>query len=188
MTNSRTKLVRNRKDRMLARISLAMSVFSMASPHVIADEGDEGQGERQDVKEGEPGRVEQGPFGEDLGEGPRRIDESRVLDVPFPGAPVVDEPVDERVLVADDLTFETALLGDPRAGDLARRIEEAGGGRDAVDVAREPDQPLELQAVVLFHPVGLGAEGSHALGPVPSLADAEKDFARPVLLALFGQR
>ena len=71
-------------------------------------EGDEGQGERQDVKEGEPGRVEQGPFGEDLGEGPRRVDESRVLDVPFPGVPVVDEPVDERVLVADDLPDELA--------------------------------------------------------------------------------
>src|SRR4030067_1439235 len=137
MTKRRAKFARNLKDRMFVRLCLRMSVFIMFSPHVVTDEGDIGQGEREDVENNEPGGVEEGAPGEDLSERPRRVNEGRILRAPLLCVLVGDDLVDDRVLVADDLMFEAALLADPGPGYLARSVEEARRRRDPVGGPRD---------------------------------------------------
>ncbi len=119
---------------------------------------------------------------------PAAIGEGGVPGLALAGGLIGDDRIDDRVLVADDFGLEPALLADPRAGDLGRGVEKAGRGREAVDVPREADQALELQAVVLLHLVVLPADRPVVLGPVPALAEAEQDLPGPGLLPLLAQR
>ncbi len=135
----------------------------------------QGQGKRNDVEENEPGRIEEGALGKDFREGPWNIMEGRIFRALVRCRPVGDDYINNGVLVPDDFPFQTAFLPDPRAGDLAGRVEEPGRGGDAVDVPGEADQPLELAPVILLHPVVIVVDRPHVAGPISAL-EAQKDL------------